>query len=143
VGFQAVVDELIEATGASRCTLRQEVEGAYFPVTHEALAPGAPSIRDVRTVNLRTMPVVHRLLETGQQVVQDDCATDFPDDPGFQGMLDAFGGLAAQVVTPVFVGDRLRAIVSIHQLEEPRRWRDEELDAAREAAERVRTLLDA
>lgn len=143
MGFQAVVDELLTATGASRCTLRQEVEGAYFPVTHEALAPGASSIRDLGTVNLRTMPVVHQLLETGQQVVQDDCAEDFPDDPGFQAMLGAFGGLAAQVVTPVFVDGRLRAIVSVHQLGEPRHWGDEELDAANAAAERVRSLLDA
>ena len=75
---------------------------------------------DERTVDLRTQPVVLEL-QTGRQVVQDDCRTAY-DDPAFQRMLDAYGGLAAQIVTPVFDGDRLRAVVSLHQLGRPRAW---------------------
>lgn len=142
MGLQAVVEELLAATGASRCTLRQESEEDFFPVTHEAIAPGALSIRDERTVDLRTAPVVRQLLETRRQVVQDDCARA-SGDPGFQRMLSAYGGLAAQIVTPVFADERLAAIVSLHQLGAPRLWSDEELALAREAAERVRALLDA
>jgi GAF domain-containing protein len=139
-GFQEIVEDLLAATGASRCTLRREVRGDFFPVTHEALADGVTSIRDERTTDLRKAPVVRQLLETGRQVVQDDCAGAF-DDPSFQRMLDAYGGLAAQVVTPVFVDGRLAAIVSLHQLGEPRRWSEEEVGLAREAGERVRALL--
>jgi GAF domain-containing protein len=138
--FQEVVDDLLAATKASRCTLRRDVPGGFFPVTHEALAAGAPSIRDERTTDLRKAPVVRQLLETRAQVVQDDCATTF-DDPAFQRMLEAYGGLGAQVVTPVFVDGRLAAIVSLHQLGAPRRWSDEEVGLAREAGERVRALL--
>jgi GAF domain-containing protein len=140
--FQEVVEDLLGATGASRCTLRRDVPGDFFPVTHEALAAGAPSIRDERTTNLRTAPVVRELLETREQVVQDDCASAY-DDPAFQRMLGLYGGLAAQVVTPVFVDGRLAAIVSLHQLGEPRRWSEEEVGLAREAGERVRELLSA
>ena len=94
MGFQEVVDDLLAATGASRCTLRRDVPGDYFPVTHEALAAGVPSIREERTTDLAKEPVVRELLETGRQVVQDDCASAF-DDPAFQRMLDGYGGLAA------------------------------------------------
>jgi GAF domain-containing protein len=142
VGFQEVVDELLAATGASRCTLRRNVPGDFFPVTQEALAPGVASISDERTTDLRRAPVVRLLLETGRQVVQDDCAVAF-DDPAFQQMLGAYGGLAAQIVTPVFLDGRLAAIVSLHQLGTPRRWSEGERALAAEAGERVRTLLGA
>jgi GAF domain-containing protein len=140
VGLQGVVDELLAATHASRCTLRQETPDDYFPVTHEALAPDVPSIRDERTTDLRTAPVVRELLRTKRQVVQDDCASAF-EDPAFRRMLAAYGGLAAQIVTPVFVDGRLAAIVSLHQLGAPRRWTPNERALATDAAERVRALL--
>jgi GAF domain-containing protein len=140
--FQEVVEELLGATGASRCTLRRDVPGDFFPVTNEALAAGAPSIRNERRTDLRKAPVVRQLLETRAQVVQDDCASAY-EDPAFQRMLDLYGGLAAQVVTPVFLDGQLAAIVSLHQLGAPRRWTDEEVGLAREAGERVRALLEA
>ncbi len=142
MGLQQVVDELLAATGASRCTLRQDVPGDFFPVTHEALAPGVPSIRDERTTDLRRAPVVRELIETQRQVVQQDCARAF-DDSAFQRMLAAYGGLAAQIVTPVFREGRLAAIVSLHQLGAPRRWTAEERVLAAAAGERVRALLGA
>jgi GAF domain-containing protein len=142
VAFQEVVEELLAATGASRCTLRRDVPGDYFPVTHEALAPGVPSIRDERTTDLRNAPVVKQLLETREQVVQDDCASAIAD-PAFQRMLGVYGGLAAQIVTPVFLDERLAAIVSLHQLGAPRTWTEEERALAQNAADRVRALLAA
>ncbi len=142
MSFQEVVDELRAATGASRCTLRRDVPDDFFPVTHEALAPGVPSIRDERTTDLRKAPVVRQMLETGRQVVQDDCASAF-DDPAFQRMLGAYGGLGAQIVSPVFLDGRLAAIVSLHQLGGPRRWSDGERALAAAAGDRVRALLSA
>jgi GAF domain-containing protein len=142
VAFREVVEELLAATGASRCTLRRDVPGDYFPVTHEALAPGVPSIRDERTTDLRNAPVVKQLLETREQVVQDDCASAIAD-PAFQRMLGVYGGLAAQIVTPVFLDERLAAIVSLHQLGAPRTWTEEERALAQNAADRVRALLAA
>jgi len=138
------VDELLAAllrdTGASRATLRQDVAGAYaFPVTHEALADGVASLRGERTVDLRTQPVALEVLQE-RQVVQDDCRAAY-DDPAFQRMLETYGGLAAQIVTPVVRDGRVVAILSLHQLGSPRRWKEAEIATAREAAERIGALL--
>jgi GAF domain-containing protein len=135
-----ILDELLAQTGASRVTLRQDVPGEYaFPVTHEALAPGAGSLREERTVDLRTQPVALEIGH-GRQVVQDDCASAY-DDPAFQRMREAYGGLAAQIVTPVLVDGRVAGIVSLHQLGSPRRWTDAEIEACRTAAAQVAELL--
>jgi GAF domain-containing protein len=56
-------------------------------------------------------------------------------------MLDTYGGLAAQIVTPVLAEERLAAIVSVHQLGSPRHWTPVEIAAATRASERVRELL--
>ena len=137
---EQVLRRLLAETGASRVTLRQDLPGDYaFPVTHEVLADGVSSLRDERTVHLPTQPVVLEL-QQGRQVVQDDCRAAY-DDPAFQQMLDAYGGLSAQIVTPIFDGDRLRAVVSLHQLWQCRRWSSEDVAAASSAAEDVGTLL--
>jgi GAF domain-containing protein len=138
--IQPILEELLARTGASRVTLRADVPGDYaFPVVEEALAPGVGSLRDERTVDLRTQPVV-ALLQRGEQVVQHDTRAAF-DDPTFHRMLDAYGGLAAQIVTPVFVDGELKAIVSLHQLGSPREWRDDDIAACTRAAEHVAQRL--
>jgi GAF domain-containing protein len=131
-----ILEDLLATTGASRVTLRRDVPGDYaFPVTNEALGPGVRSLRDERTVDLRTQPVV-RELRRGRQVVQDDCRQAF-DDPAFHRMLETYGGLAAQIVTPVVRDGSLVAIVSLHQLGKARRWTEDEIAAATRAASRV------
>lgn len=134
------LQELLATTGASRVTLRQDVPGDYaFPVTHEARVPDAPSLREERTVDLKSQPVVLEL-QQGRQVVQDDCHAAFAD-PAFQRMLEAYGGLAAQIVTPVFEAGRLVAIVSLHQLGTPRHWTEADVAAAARTADRIAGLL--
>lgn len=136
----AVVERLLARTKASRVTLRQDLPGDYaFPVTHEALAPGVASLLKERTVDLRTQPVVAELAR-GRQVVQDDCRVA-SDDAAFHRMRQTYGGLAAQIVTPVLRNEQLVAIVSIHELGEPRAWTGEEVAAATLAAEEVERLL--
>jgi len=135
-----VLDELRVATGASRATLRCDVPGGSpFPVVAESLAPGVGSLRDERSVHLPTQPVVLEV-QRGRQVVQDDCAAASAD-PAFHAMLAAFGGLAAQIVTPVLRDGQVAAILSLHQLGTTRRWTDAEVGAASRAAERVGALL--
>jgi GAF domain-containing protein len=137
--IDAILSDLLAETGASRVTLRQNVPGEYaFPVTHEALTPGAGSLREERTVDLRTQPVALEVA-AGRQVVQDDCATAY-DDPDFHRMREVYGGLAAQIVTPVVRGGVI-GIVSVHQLGEPRRWQAAEIDACRTAAAQLAEIL--
>lgn len=132
--------DLLATTRASRVTLRRDLPGGPpFPVVAEALAPGVGSLRDERSVHLPTQPVVLEV-QRGRQVVQHDSAAAY-DDPAFRRMLEAYGGLAAQIVTPVLRDGALAAIVSVHQLGTPRRWTDDEVAAATRAAERVGWLL--
>lgn len=135
-----LLQELLDGTGASRVTLRWDVPGGYrFPVTHEALAPGVGSLKEERTVDLRNQPVALEVA-AGRQVVQDDCATAY-DDPAFQRMRETYGGLAAQIVTPVMPDGSVKGIVSLHQLGSPREWTVEEIDACRATAARVGELI--
>jgi GAF domain-containing protein len=133
---RAVLEELLRATGASRVTLRQ---GEGFHVTHEALTPGTPSIRAEQTVDLRTQPVALEVT-AGRQVVQNDSRSAY-DDPAFQHMLQAYGGLAAQIVTPVVRDGQVVAILSVHRLGEPYDWTERERQACSEAAGRIAGLL--
>jgi GAF domain-containing protein len=138
------VDEALAAllaeTGASRVTLRRDVPDATrYPVVAEALAPGVGSLRGEASVHLPTQPVVLEV-QAGRQVVQDDCASAY-DDPAFQRMLVAYGGLAAQIVTPVQVDGVLAGILSLHQLGSPRSWTADEIAAASRTAERIGALL--
>jgi GAF domain-containing protein len=134
-----VLQGLLESTGASRVTLRQDVPGEVFPVTHEALGPGVGSLREERSVNMRTQPVAIEVA-AGRQVVQHDSATAY-DDPDFHRMRAIYGGLAAQIVTPVMVGGRVAAIVSLHQLGSPREWTDDEIEECRAVAARIAGLV--
>ena len=131
-----VLDELLRETGASRVTLRQ---GEGFPVAEEALAPGVPSIRDERSIDLKTQPVAIEVT-AGRQVVQNDSASAY-SDPAYQRMLGLYGGLAAQIVTPVMRDGEVAAILSVHQLGRTRTWTDDEIEACRRAAEKAAELL--
>jgi GAF domain-containing protein len=138
--IDATLERLLRALDASRVTLRQDRPGEVaFPVTHEATAPGVGSLRDERTVDLRTQPVVREIL-AGRQVVQPDCRAAF-DEPAFHAMLETYGGLAAQIVTPVHVDGRLTGILSLHQLGAPREWTADEVAACTAAAAELAGLL--
>jgi GAF domain-containing protein len=141
--LQSIIDDLLEQTGASRCTLRQDVPGSFaFPVTHEALAPGVGSLKDLRTIDQTKQPVVQRIQRDRRQVVQNDSSTAFPQDVEFESMRVAYGGLAAQIVTPVVVDAAVVAIISLHQLGEPREWTDAAVGQCETAAARVGAVLD-
>ena len=137
--IDAILGELLDATGASRVTLRRDVPGDVFPVTNEALADGTPSIAEVATPNMARQPVVLQVQE-GRQVVQDDCLAA-SEEPHFREMLELYGGLRAQIVTPVVEDGRVAAIVSLHQLGRTRHWSEDEIAAASETARRVGELL--
>ena len=137
--IDAILEQLLAATGASRVTLRQDVAGDVFPVTHEALADGTPSIKGVATPDMARQPVVLEV-QQGRQVVQDDCLAA-SDEPHFREMLELYGGLRSQIVTPIVREGRVAAIVSLHQLGRTREWSEEEIDAASAAAEQVGELL--
>src|SRR5436309_2353069 len=137
--IDVILGELLAATGASRVTIRQDVPGDVFPVTHEALADGAPPIKGVATPDMAHQPVVLQV-QQGRQVVQEDCEAA-STEPHFRAMLELYGGLRAQIVTPIVRDGRVAAIVSLHQLGRTRRWTEDEVAAASRAADKVGELL--
>jgi GAF domain-containing protein len=138
--IETILERLLGQTGASRVTLRRDLPGDYaFPVTDEALAPGVGSLREERSVDLRDQPVAREVAQ-GRQVVQNDCATAH-DDPAFHRMREIYGGLAAQVVTPVVRHGRVDGIVSVHDLRAPRHWTAAEVEACSAATARIGELL--
>jgi GAF domain-containing protein len=56
-------------------------------------------------------------------------------------MLELYGGLRAQIVTPVMRDGRVVAIVSLHQLGRPRHWTDAEIAGAAAITARGADLL--
>jgi GAF domain-containing protein len=131
-----ILEGLLAELGASRVTLRA---GEGFPVVEEALAPGVGSLREERTVDLSRQPVAIEV-SAGRQVVHDDSAAAY-EDPAYQRMREVYGGLDAQIVTPVLVDGEVAAILSLHQLGTTRRWTEAEAASCREAAARLAQLL--
>jgi GAF domain-containing protein len=140
--LQAIVERLRELVDVERCTLRLEVPGEYFPVVHEARTPGTGTLIGDRVISLQGQPVVNQILAGAEQVVQSDSASA-SEDPAFQAMLAHYGGLGAQIVTPVRDGEALVGIISLHHLRGPREFADHELALARCAARLVGELLAA
>ncbi|MFQ5427096.1 MAG: GAF domain-containing protein [Gaiellales bacterium] len=144
MALQEIVERLRSDIDVSRVTLRQErpdaADEAVFPVTHESTAPGVGSIVDLETPNMAGQPVVLEVL-AGNQVVQPDCVAEFVDDEPFHVMLGLYGGMRAQIVTPVVIGGATRGIVSAHELRRTREWTDSEVARCRDAVERVRAEL--
>ena len=137
--LQAFVEKLRLMFDVGRCTLRLPAEGS-FPVAHEGLARGVGSIAGDTQVDLRGQPVVKVILEERRQVIQDDCRTAY-DDPAFQRMLDVYGGMGAQMVTPVIVDGGLGGIISLHHIGGPRPWSREETKLAEGAARLAARIL--
>lgn len=142
MALQDTLETLLTDLDASRVTLRQEADGDVFPVTHEALAGGAPSIVGVETPNMATQPVVLRVL-AGQQVIQNDCRTEFVDDAPFHDMLEVYGGMRAQIVTPIVMDGATRAIISVHLLGATREWSTDDAARCKTATEDVLAELTA
>lgn len=138
--LDAIVSELREQVDVDRCTLRLEVDGEYFPVVHEALSPGTGSLIGDRKISLQGQPVVEAILGGAEQVIQPDTAVA-SDDPAFQAMLQHYGGMGAQIVTPVREGTTLLGIISLHHLGSPREWSERELALPRAGADLVRRLV--
>jgi GAF domain-containing protein len=140
--LQAMIERLRELVGVERCTLRLERPGEYFPVVHEARTPGTGTLIGDRVISLQGQLVVNQILAGAEQVIQTDSAT-VSEEPAFRAMLAHYGGLGAQIVTPVRHGETLVGILSLHHLGGPREWSEGDLGLARSAARLVRHVLSA
>jgi GAF domain-containing protein len=139
-GIERVLDDLREATDASRVTLRLDTPGAVFPVAGESLAPGIRSIRDATEIDLRAAKTFQYLEQQKRLLIQDDCGQgDFPAPPE---LIELYG-VKAQMLAPVVRDERLAGIVSVHYAPAVRSWSAADIAALEDAVARVHTLLDS
>lgn len=139
---QAILDRVRTALGVQRCTLRQPVQDAYaFPVTFESRAEGVRSLLGDFTIVQTGQPVIVKLLAERKQVVQEDCGIA-STDLLFHKMLAHYGGMRAQVVTPIIIDDQLKGVLSIHELRNVRAWTTTEKALAAEAAALIGAIFE-
>jgi maleate isomerase len=138
VSFDRVLVDLLEATRASRTTLRLDKSGGAFPVVGEALAPGVRSIRTVTIPSLSAAPTVRFLADRLEILVQRDSVNaDLAPPPD----LLARYGVRAQMLAPVIGNGQLIGIVSVHHNPGPRDWTDAEVEMLRAATQRIENQL--
>jgi maleate isomerase len=133
------VEELLEATGASRATLRLDASDAVFLVVAEALAPGVRSIRDDDSIDIRRAATFRFLERELRPLVQNDCLGG--EHPAPKELVD-FYGVRAQMLGPIVRDGRLVGIVSVHDAAGPRQWGEQETAALNDAVKRVGVELE-
>ena len=140
--YDAIMQDLLEATAASRTTLRLDHPTLNYPVEGEACAPGVPSIRDDNSIDQRGAATAQWILKTGRILVVEDAQNSDPAPP--QAIVDVYG-LRAFLLVPLRkkAPDALLGWISVHHNDGTRHWRAEDLTAAEIAVERVHEELDA
>ena len=134
MSYDAIVQELLEATGASRVTLRLDTPGQVYPVVAEALSPGVGSIREATEIDLRTARTFQFLDREHRVLVQRDCLADEPVAP--PELIELYG-VRAQMLAPLVRDGRLVGIVSVHHAGTPRKWTDHEVAGLEATAARI------
>ena len=137
--FQALMEELLERTGASRTTLRIDDEpGIEFPVKAEALVPGIDSVAGDPTLRVRASATFQWVDRERRVLVQEDI---LEADPAPAPQLVAQYGARAQMLAPLQRAGEVVGLVSVHYAPGPRRWTDEEIAAVEDVVARVEREL--
>jgi maleate isomerase len=136
--FDTVVQELLQATGASRTTLRLDTPGQDFPVIAEARADGVASIASETSISQRGAATAQRLFETGAPLIQNDCSEADPPPP--KELLSVYG-VQAQMLGPISQDGRVIGWLSVHYAPSPRDWGQDDIAALEQAVGRVEEAL--
>lgn len=139
--FDHIMRQLLDETGASRTTLRADIEAfgisVNFPVA-EALRSGVKSLRGDGSVNQRAADTVNWLESHRTILVQND----FDAEPYPPAALVESYGTKAQMLGPILIGGRLIGWISVHENTGPRQWSAADVAALREATTRVSAIIE-
>ena len=139
MALQPIVGELLEATRASRTTIRLDSSAGVFPVAAEALAPGVRSIAADDSIDLRRAATFAFLERELRMLVQDDCLAGASPPP--RELVELYG-VRAQMLAPIVREGSLAGIVSVHHAATPREWAEHEIAALNRAVERAAAELE-
>jgi GAF domain-containing protein len=134
VSFQEIVEELLQATNASRTTLRLDRPNAVYPVAAEALAPGIGSIAGDTSIDLAASATFQFLDRERRLLIQPDLLAADPAPP--PELIEGYGA-RAQMLAPIVRGERLLGILSVHYAPGPREWTADDVAVLERAVEQV------
>jgi len=131
--FDAILAELLRATGASRTTLRlDDAEYGFHidDVVAEAAASGENSLRGQTSINQRAAATAQWVEKNRRLLVQSDLSVGEPRAPD---ALIKLYGVRAQMLAPVEREGRLDGWISVHEARGPRNWTEQDQAALRKA----------
>jgi maleate isomerase len=141
--LQAILDDLLRATDASRTTVRLDLPDRRLhvdTVAAEAVATGVKPIRNDSSLDQWAMPTIQFLVRERRLLVQNDFAVDGP--PVSPALVSAYG-VQAQMLGPLVRDDRLLGWISVHQVGRSRTWSAEDQAALDQACSQALALLEA
>jgi maleate isomerase len=139
--FDAILSELLEATGASRTTLRLDdaTHGFHIDdVAAEAVAPGEPSLRGQTSIDQRAAATAQWVETNRRLLVQADLSHGDPRPP--EALLRLYK-VKAQMLAPVERDGRLDGWISVHEARGTREWSAHDQAAILKAVDQVLRAL--
>jgi len=137
---QALIEDLRTDVGASRATLRIDIDAWGVDVDTpiaEGTAPGVISIRGAQ-LDQRSLLTVQTMEQERKMIVQNDCTEADPPPPA--ALLDVYG-VKAQMLAPLVRDDLLLGWISVHYTLSPRVWSARDVAALENAAAKVHEVL--
>jgi hypothetical protein len=139
--IEAVLNELLDATGASRGTLRADDPKRGWKSSvpcAEVLRDGAPTMLHDNSLNHRAAPTIQWITETKSILKQENLHQITPSPP--RELIETY--LAkAQMVGPVLDRDYVFGWVSAHDVKGPRRWSRTDEQAMKKALTAIAAMV--
>jgi maleate isomerase len=140
--FEAITQELLEVTGASRTTLRLDIPEYNChvdTVCAEAVKPGVRPLKLDSSLNQRSLATVRWLEANRRMLIQDDCANaETPPPAALMGVY----GVKAQMLSPLTVEGYVLGWLSVHHIAATRIWKDHDITALQRATDKLRHVLE-
>jgi maleate isomerase len=140
--LQLIITELLQATEASRTTLRMDIPEHNCHVDAAAVEASAPGIRSIKvdtSLDQRNLNTVRYLEEQRCNLIQDDCVNAEVSPPA--ALIQVYG-VKAQMLGPLVWDNQLIGWVSVHYTPSTRHWSEEDIAALNDATKRVMTCLE-
>ena len=139
-----MLKELLDATQASRTTIRLDMEEFGFEPTRptaEAVRPGVPSILNQVRKDMHKSGTIAFMKRERRLLIQDDLLHPSADALPPTELIEVYETYA-QMLGPVFHGDKLVAWISVHENTGARHWTPDDAQALTRAVEVTQSMLD-
>jgi maleate isomerase len=135
--FQGIVSELLDATGASRTTIRVILPELGADLTKpivEARRPEVGSLLDKVRTDQDKSGTINFLKRERRLLLQDDCRNPDPGAIPPEQLAKEYGTLS-QMMGGLFLNDELIGFISVHENRGTRHWNETEAAALTRAIE--------